>query len=257
MPTNSGLEGLDRTMQILTRFSRSGQQWGVVDLAENLGLPKSTVHRYLNALVMWQVVEQDQVTRKYRLVPRAFQLGQLVADSAALAQRVRPYLHRLADATTELSTLVVARQLRAVVVEVAYPSLSFQSDASQGKEVPLHATSAGKVLLAFGHPRDAERALSGPLPALTPATVTDPARLRRELEMARRLGYAVSRDEFAAGVSSVSVPLLAFDSADNAALSVVGATARFTAERVPAIAHLLAGTALALSQRSDTPIVKV
>lgn len=76
-----------------------------------------------------------------------------------------------------------------------------------GSRLPLHATGAGKVLLAHA-PGDVRDRVLADLPRLTPYTVTHAGRLREQLRRVRELGYATTAEEMVLGMSSVAVPVV-------------------------------------------------
>ena len=76
-----------------------------------------------------------------------------------------------------------------------------------GRRRSAHATSSGKVLLAFGSQADVDDAVAGGLPRLGPRTITTRTRLNQALAEVRKAGYAVSTDEAAPGVVSIAAPI--------------------------------------------------
>jgi DNA-binding IclR family transcriptional regulator len=96
-----------------------------------------------------------------------------------------------------------------------------------GRRSPAHASSSGKVMLAFGTQRAAELVLRGPLEAITPATETDPRRLRGTLAEVRRQGYAISVGHLEDGLVTIAAPVLN-GGRPIAAVSCSGPTFRIT-----------------------------
>ena len=107
-----------------------------------------------------------------------------------------------------------------------------------GRVVPLHATSTGKVLLAFGDPDVVRRLTSRPLPSYTATTVTDPQVLRDELARTRELGYAVCSGEYEASAWGVSAPVLDSLGRPLAVLSIWGPASRVGEDRFDALGAL-------------------
>jgi DNA-binding IclR family transcriptional regulator len=117
-----------------------------------------------------------------------------------------------------------------------------------GRRVPLHATSNGKVFLAFG-----ATPLPDPLERLTERTITDRARLDRALEQVRARGFATTHDELEIGLSAIAAPVRGARGDVVAALSISGPTIRLTPERVLELAPLLVEQARLLSDRLGSP----
>ena len=120
---------------------------------------------------------------------------------------------------------------------------------SLGTRWPAHATSTGKVLLAY---RSNGHAHARPLPGFTPRTIVDPAALARELARVRRRGYAVSAEELEPGFVAVGAPVHAADGTVVAAISVGGPKTRLTAGRITEGARLVREPPRASRARSDT-----
>lgn len=116
-----------------------------------------------------------------------------------------------------------------------------------GTPWPLHAGASNRVLLAFLPPPQREEILRQPLRRITPRTITDPARLRRELDRVRRRGFAYSVGELTPGVAAVAVPVLA-QGRLLGGLTVAGPEARLTPGRVPGIVRRLQAAAKALAR---------
>jgi DNA-binding IclR family transcriptional regulator len=121
--------------------------------------------------------------------------------------------------------------------------------ASLGTRWPAHATSTGKVLLAFATEDVVADFLAEPLVRLTPKTIVDPIQFRRELGRVRDRGHAVTGEEVELGFVAVSVPVLGEGGIAVAALSVGGPKARFPADRTGPLADTLSAAALRIAGR--------
>ncbi|MEM3566858.1 MAG: IclR family transcriptional regulator C-terminal domain-containing protein, partial [Candidatus Bathyarchaeia archaeon] len=97
-----------------------------------------------------------------------------------------------------------------------------------GRRVPPHCTALGKVLLAQNQEAMEELLAKGPLPALTPNTITNPELLRRELEQVRKQGYAIDWEEFHEGNICVAAPVRNYRGKVVAAISISLPKARLT-----------------------------
>ncbi|HHY92696.1 MAG TPA: IclR family transcriptional regulator, partial [Firmicutes bacterium] len=118
-----------------------------------------------------------------------------------------------------------------------------------GRKLPLHATAAGKVLLAHLPPAEQEEIFRRGLAAYTPHTITDPAALREHLIRVAELGYAVDNEELEPGLRCVAAPIRNARGHVVASLSLSGLTATLTPERLPALVSAAQEAALAISRR--------
>lgn len=229
---------------------RGGAQ--IRELSTALGIPRSTVYRILNSLEAHALVVRSGETA-YRLGPKLLRLARAVPGGADLVSVARPAMEALAEeigATVKLSVLEAGT---ALVVAVAEGPQTYSITTQVGRRFPLHAGAASKVLAAFAPAAVREALLAAPLPAATPATITDPAALAAELAEVRVRAFAEDRGEFVPGVCAVAVPVFGAGGGCVAALSVPHlqgtpaarreALARGVARAAAALTRLLGGAA--------------
>lgn len=200
---------------------------GVTGVADRVGLPKSTVARLLAALVAEGAVEQVDTGTDYRIGNRLVTLAAGVVPIRSLIALARPHLAALAAATGEATGLSIPDGALVHYVDHEDSGHAVGVRDWTGTRFPLHTVSAGIVLLAHRRPDEVERFLASPLERLTPATMTDPARLRERIARARADGYAWTRDEVAEGISSVAAAVADATGEVVAAVHVHGPTYRF------------------------------
>jgi DNA-binding IclR family transcriptional regulator len=117
-----------------------------------------------------------------------------------------------------------------------------------GRRRSAHATSSGKVLLAFGSQADVDDAVAGGLPRLGPRTITTRTRLNQALADVRRAGYAISADEAAPGVVSIAAPIFDRIGSCVAAVSVAGPLIRMPSDRHDQLVRMVVRTAAEISR---------
>jgi len=229
-------------LRVVGLFSIERQTLGVTQIARELGLSKSKASRLVSALLLEGFVAQ-MPDRRYRLGLRLLDLGEIAARSHALYGPMLSALIRVHQSTGESTHLAVLDGIDVVHLERLRSDHLTQLTSGVWYHSPVHATSTGKVLLAFAPPATVERAIAAGLPRLTPLTITDPQRLWAELERVRANGYAVCREEFVDGISSVSVPV--FDRSGNAlaAIAVVTRANHLHPARLSTLVALLLRTA--------------
>jgi IclR family transcriptional regulator, pca regulon regulatory protein len=207
-------QSLERGLAILSSFSAERQVVGVSEIALELGLTRSTAHRYIATLAQLGYLQQDAATRKYALGPRVLDLGFTAINSMELRHVAAPHLQRLCDETGHTVNMAILDDVDIVYVERFRASRRHQNeidlDLHVGSRLPAYCTSMGKVLLAFLP--DAEQAEL--LRRITfarrgPNTLTSRAALLAELRRVRATGIAVNNEELAYGLRSVAVPVIA------------------------------------------------
>jgi DNA-binding IclR family transcriptional regulator len=198
---------LDKAMEILELFNQSRTDVGVVEAAELLITPKSTLSRRLAAMEAAGFLERDPSSQRYHLGIRLVTLGHLARQATALQRTALPFLKSLTQATGETSDLVVLRGREAINVEAVESPRPMKHVGWAGRRIPLHATAAGKSLLAW-FPEDQVRTLVDlPLEGYTPNTIRSLEGLLAELEGVRSRGYAVSMGEFEEDLVGVAAPV--------------------------------------------------
>jgi IclR family pca regulon transcriptional regulator len=223
-------QSLERGLAILSSFSVGRQLIGVSEIAQELGLTRSTAHRYVATLAQLGYLHQDASTRKYALGPRVLDLGFTAINSMELRHVAAPYLQRLCDETGHTVNMAILDDVDIVYVERFRASRRGQNeidlDLHVGSRLPAYCTSMGKVLLAFLPDAERDDVLSRIAFARRgPNTLTTKAALLAELSRVRATGIAVNNEELAYGLRSVAVPVI---SASGEAVAAVNLAAHRT-----------------------------
>ncbi len=249
---STSIQSIERAAALLRAVaSASGPQASATALAETVGLNRTTTWRILTTLEHQRLLARDPDTNTYSL---GFGLIDLAgqAGAEALVRAARAVLRNLAIESGETAALALVRD--AVLTYVAEASAGNVVAASwQGREVSLHATSTGKVLLAYSKPDDVRMLLrlprGGRLPRYTPSTITSFAALEEELSAIRRRGYAVCRGEFERWAWGVSAPVLDVGGRPVAVISVWGPGERLTEDRFEPLGQLTIAAAAEIAGR--------
>jgi DNA-binding IclR family transcriptional regulator len=211
------VQAVDRAARLLaavTAASPAGDT--LTHLAQACGLNRATAWRLLSTLEGNGLVDRDPGTNRYQLGFTVVRMA-AVAGSGGLPRRTRPVLERTCAAVGETTALAVAgRQGVVYVDEVAPPSVLTVNWVS--REVPLHATSTGKALLAWLPGTEARDLLGSTLERFTERTTTEPAALLAELAGIRERGYASCAGELEDTLNGVSAPVLDPDTGRPAAV---------------------------------------
>jgi DNA-binding IclR family transcriptional regulator len=195
---------VEKSIDVLFFLHGAREPLGVSALGRSLGLPRSTVHRLIAPLLRRGLVERDGAGR-YRPGFALVALGLGVLRGDPLVAAARPVLEEEARELGETVFLTAARGGRIAVLEKAEGRGMLRAAPQVGATVPVHATAVGKLQLAFA-PEGV--VLGEPFDAFTPATRATPEALAREVELARRRGYAENRDEWIPGLAVVAAPVL-------------------------------------------------
>jgi DNA-binding IclR family transcriptional regulator len=227
---------LRKTMEVLSLFSLRRRELGVVEVAEILGRPKSTVSRWLGAMDRAGFLERDSDSSRYRLSLRLATLGEVARQTTTLQRTARPLLSWLAEQTGETANLTVLVGLEAVNVEVADSPRPVMHIGWIGRRLPVHATASGKALLAHAGDAIVTDVLAGGLAQFTPETITDGDALRAELELVRARGYATVWAELEPDLAAVAVPIRDHRGMVVAAIAIGGPVSRCPRQQLDTLA---------------------
>jgi DNA-binding IclR family transcriptional regulator len=256
-----GTQAVQRAVRLLKAVSAARPERGLTELARAVGLNKTTAYRLLTALESEGLVERGPAAEGYRPGPELVALGSRALGAAELRFAARTELDALAQATLETATLEVLVGRDALILDEAVGRHVVGSLPSIGTRWPAHATSTGKVLLAFLPDEDRGARTAAPLARVTARTIAAPGALRRELLRVRERGYATSAEELEPGFVAVAAPVRGPDGRVVAAMSVGGPKARLTSERTAEIARQLPAAVARVSQRlgyreDDRPVLE-
>jgi len=227
-----GTQSARRAVALLKAFSGPEGARSLTDLARQVRLSKATAFRLLSALESEGLVTKEAESGEYRLGPETIALGWQAVQSNALIPTVRPVLEALARQTRETATLEILAGAEVVILDEVMGGRRLEVGPFVGSRWPAHATSTGKVLLAFAATPDPLRGLSRALRRYTDRTVTSRRALRKELLEIRRKGFATAVEELEPGFSAVAAPVWRHDGRVVAAISVGGPTARLPLHRL-------------------------
>lgn len=241
-------EAADRVVTVLDLLGAERDGLGVREIGRRLSVHPSTASRLLGTLAAAGLIDRDEATARYRLGARIVGLAAVAVDRLPVVSQARPELEHLSAVTAETVNLAIRDGAHVVYVDQVTPAQTVVMASWVGRRSPVHASSSGKVLLAFGDARARDMLARRRLEALTSRTVTDPARLADVLRQVRRQGYAASVGELEDGLVTIAAPVLA-DGSAVAAISVSGPTYRLPTRDVPHLARQVMDAAAAASHR--------
>ena len=198
---------INKLNQILSLFSLEQTELTGPEIAAIVRRPRSTVYRLLGTFTAAGYLDQDQDTGRYRLGIRLAALGDVARHSTSIQRLALPMLRDVTDETGELADLTVLADTQLVTIEVVESLHPISVPGLLGGHPPLHATAAGKVLLAWRPEQDIKRLLKPPLKRYTSRTIVDRDRLMSELAQTRRNGYAQVWSEWFDDLVSVGAPV--------------------------------------------------
>lgn len=234
-------------LSVLEALAASRQPRGVTELAQQLGLLKSNVHRLLQTLSALGYVRQDAASGRYECTLKLWEMGTAVADGIDVVTVARPFIASLAQKTAETVHLSILDGTEVIYIDKIDSPQPVRAYSRVGGRAPAYCVATGKALLAFAAPAIFDD-LPRKLIVHTPRTLTSRDALERELSRIRETGYAVNRGEWRDSVGGIAAPIFGPANALAAAVGISGPAERLTATRLREFAPHVVATAKAISQ---------
>lgn len=194
------------TVKLLETLAKSGETT-LSALAEQLDMPKSTVHDYLISLQKLGYI--IKVDRRYRISTRLLDIGESARRKMDIFSPAKKETDKLAKETGEHATLGIEENGQTVLLYISKGENGLDLGVSEGFRMPMPTNSLGKAMLAYLPEERVESILSDHgLPTVTDKTITNREELYDQLEKIREQKYATDREERVEGVRAVAVPIV-------------------------------------------------
>ena len=208
-----------RGLEVIRVFTRHKPRLTLSEVAAETGMTRATARRFLHTLVREGYVGVEG--RYFSLLPKVFDLGFSVFASMDIWDVIQPVLDDLAEDLQESAMAAILDQDSVIYLARAFPNRQVTVGIRVGHRMPAHIGSTGRVLLAALPDEKLRSYLDrARLTKLTPSSITSKVRLREEIELVRRQGFALVEDEMEIGLRSISVPVHDLDNNVIAALNV-------------------------------------
>ena len=219
--SSTGVQSVQLAIDVLEAVAFSGEELGVTQLAERLGVTKGSVHRHLTTLVERGYLVQNSSTSRYCLGPKSRLLAR-IAPAVDLVQVAEGPMRALRDALGHSVVLSASTPRGALVLTTVAGKSPIEIGVRTGSELSLPASAQGRIMLAHAARPAQERVLLQPLQKHTTHTITEPRQLRAELTRILKQGYASAPEQVLLGINAVAAPV--FDTANScvACITIVG-----------------------------------
>ena len=242
------IRAVDRALDILMCFTRQIPRLTMTQIAEQVGMNKSTVHRLLGTLEKKRFVQRDPSTGLYQLGIRLFQMAYLTLEQSDLRHLAAPVMQSLCEQFRETITLSVIDDTDLIFLEVIESPQRVKLAASTGQRLPALSTAAGKAMLAHMSNETVLNFLDRGMQQFTQHTITTKDAFMENLDIARKQGFAISTQEYEDGINAVAAPILDTNNNPLAAITVAGPAYRLTLEIMLKIGPSVVLAAQAIAQ---------
>ncbi|MDF2720489.1 MAG: Transcriptional regulator IclR, partial [Paenibacillus sp.] len=243
------VQSVERALMIVDVFIRKNKPLGIPEIAEEVKLHKSVVHRLLATLKAFQMLEQSPETGKYTVGPKAYEFGSIYMNNPLIMEG-RRLLPGLSEETGELAHMAILNQGSLLYVVHQGVPKSLLAYVPVGMRNPLNTTGLGKVLLAWKDEAEARQLLQAQgMEKRTEKSITDIDAFMSELNAVKSRGYALDDEETKLGSRCIAFPVRDNTGAVVAGISVSGTTRTIPEEQIEETASIVRNYALAISER--------
>jgi DNA-binding IclR family transcriptional regulator len=230
----TGESVLSRAIRIFDAFSPEEKVLQVSEIARRTDLHVATASRLIAELVSHGLLERGP-DREVRVGVRMWELASRASLTLSLRDAAMPYLEDLHAVVGHHAQLAILDGEEVIFLERLSARDAVINYSRVAGRLPLHISSSGVVLLAYGPAELQDRVLARPLEGRTPATITAPDRLRAMLEQVRRQGFALLAGHVHPDATGIAVPVRNGLGEVVAALSVIVPNDSRAASAVPAL----------------------
>ena len=238
-----------KALQVLDYIGESGREVSLTEVATAVGLPKTTVFRYLQTLSSTSFLRHDIANDRYGIGTAFRALARTDRSLHRLREVAMPIMRNLNREFNETINLAIETQGWVIYIEIVESTRALRMQAHIGARDPMHTTALGKAMLAFLAEPEREKVLSASLSERTYRTVLDACVLRRQLNEVRTRGYAVEVGENEDVSMCVGVPILDDLSFPFAALSLSAPVQRRSENLINAAASALLQASREISEQ--------
>jgi IclR family transcriptional regulator, KDG regulon repressor len=204
---SSTIKSFDKGIDILSKFAFVKSTWGIRELADELNLTKSTVHRLIKTLERRGLLEQDEINGKYKMGIELFSLSTSITLKFSLIDICSTAMRSISDSLNETIYLYLFRDDHIVFVHKEDTNNMLKYVVKLGVYHEIFLAAAGKSVLAFLPEEKINIILSKDLKKYTPNTITDVDTIKQQLETIRKNKYAFSKGERYEGTVGYAAPI--------------------------------------------------
>lgn len=214
---------LEKAIDILTLLESAHKELSAQEFSEQLGIPLSTTYKYLEIFLKKKFIYKDMRTKKISFGLTIFKMGNQAAEKFSIRNIALPFMHTLAQRSKETVTLTIVYGMDAINLETVESPRRVSLTIKKRSRAPFHAGASQKILLAYQDETFVDAVIKERgIEKLNKNTITDPDRLKKELEIIRNDGFSQSDSEVDSGVGSVAAPIFDHNGRLAAGITIIG-----------------------------------
>ena len=225
---STSVRAVERALDILLCFSQDKPSLSLTQIAEQVGMHKSTIHRLLATLEGKRFVIRDKVTGMYQLGYRFIELASIMLQDVDIQRCAQPYLQQLAVLSGETVDLAMLDGDHVVYLQVVESPQRVKIAAAVGQQLPVYCTATGKAFLAYLPEYQVNEILARGMARYTDHTLVSLGDLYQDLRKTRERGFAISEEEYEKDINAVAAPILDANGCPMAVIAIVGPSFRLS-----------------------------
>ena len=245
---STSVRAVERALDILLCFSLEKPTLSLTEIAEQVGMHKSTIHRLLATLESRRFVIRDKATGMYQLGYLFIELASIMLQDVDIQHWAQPYLQHLSTESGETVDLAVLDGDHVIYLQVVESPQRVKIAAAVGQRLPLYCTATGKAFMAYLSEDQVGEILSGSLSKYTEHTLVSPADLYQDLRVTRERGFAISEQEYERDINAVAGPIMNAQGYPIAVIAIVGPSFRMPYERMLMLGQAIQETTAAITR---------
>ncbi len=246
---SDGIKTLQRGLSVFEKVAQYPDGISITEIAELECISKSNVFKILTAFAALDYVRQDEQTKLYKLGFKILKLSRHMLDNMDLRTAAKPILRDLRETTTETVTLALYRPKTLTYIDVVPGNHGLRMMGQIGGQASLTCSAVGKATLAFLDEQSREEILREiKLDPQTRCSHKNLDTLREDLEIIRKRGFSVSREEMYDGVVGVGAPIFSESGKCIATIAVSGPKIRINDARIREYGQLVCDASMKISR---------
>ena len=245
---SQSVRAVERALDILQCFSMDKPTLSLTEIAEKVGMHKSTIHRLLATLESKRYINRDKTTGLYKLGFVLFELSSIMMHDLDFQHWADFYLQQLALQSGETVDLAILDGSRVVYLQVVESNQRVKIAAAIGEQLPAHCTATGKAFLAYLPEKQVRLILAQGFQKYTDWTLISHEAVFQNLREIRERGFATSEQEYENEINAVAAPILDGGGCPLAVIAIVGPSYRMSRDRMLELGRIIRETADAIGR---------
>jgi DNA-binding IclR family transcriptional regulator len=242
------VRAVERALDILLCFNHDELALSLTQIADRVGMNKSTVHRLLGTLESKHFIHRSKTTGLYHLSFRFVEMASLVLQDVDLQRWAQPYLQRLSAECGETVDLAVLDGAHVIYLQVVESPQRVKLAVAVGQRLPAFCTASGKAFMAYLPDDQASKILGEGLIQYTDNTQVSLTDVYEDLRLTRERGFAISEQEYEKDINAVAAPILDANNHPIAVIAIAGPSFRLPRERMLMLGQSIRATTEAIAR---------